>query len=137
MTLIRVAPSDDSSGEQLEAEGLNSLRGAEEPLGVASICVALNFNCFVLPPLVLRLPQVRLHFGLKGLESLAYGNGGWIILPLDVRLVLGMEGVFDLLVVFVEPVYMASGLGAKDLSCSLGDRVFKGRPFRRAAVGSH
>lgn len=67
---------------------------------------------------------------------MAFENGGWIILPLDVRLVLGMEGVFDLLVIFVKPIYMASGLGAKDLFCSVGDRVFKGRPFRRAAFGS-
>ena len=56
--------------------GPNSLQGAEELIGVVSVCVALNFSCFVLPPLVLHLPQVRLHFGLEGIELFVFGNGG-------------------------------------------------------------
>ena len=56
--------------------GPNSLQGAEELIGVVSVCVALNFCCFVLPPLVLHLPQVRLHFGLEGIELFVFGNGG-------------------------------------------------------------
>ena len=63
-SLIRVAPSDDSSGEQLDVKGPNTVLRELKNFLVLSVCVALNFSCFVLPPLVLHLPQDRLHFGL-------------------------------------------------------------------------
>ena len=79
------------------------------------IRVVLDFSCFFLPPLVLHQSKVGLDFCLEGLESLTLRNGGRVILPLDVRLVLGMEGFVDLLVIHVEPVFMRSGFCSKDL----------------------
>ena len=42
------------------------------------------------------------------------------------ELFLAWRASLIFLLFFVEPVYMASGLGAKVLFCSVGDRVVKG-----------
>ena len=73
---------------------------------------------------------------LEGLESLTLGDRGRVILPLDVRLVLGMEGFSDLLVILVEPVFMRSGFCSKDFLCSLGDGILEGGPFLGTGFGS-
>ena len=93
------------------------------------IRVVLDFSCFVLPPLVLHQSKIGLDFCLDGLESLTLGDRGRVILPLDVRLVLGKEGFSDLLVILVEPVFMRSGFWSKDFLCRLGDCVLDGKPF--------
>ena len=97
------------------------------------IRVVLDFSCFFLPPLVLHQSKVGLDFCLEGLESLTLGNGGRVILPLDVRLVLGMEGFVDLLVIHVEPVFMRSGFCSKDLWFRRSDHL---GAFHRALLGT-
>ena len=99
------------------------------------IRVVLDFSCFVLPQLVLHQSKIGLDFCLEGLESLTLGDRGRVILPLDVRLVLGIEGFSDLLVILVEPVFMRSGFCSKDFLCSLGDGILEGGPFLGTGFG--
>ena len=99
------------------------------------IRVVLDFSCFVLPQLVLPQSKIGLDFCLEGLESLTLGDRGRVILPLDVRLVLGIEGFSDLLVILVESVFMRSGFCSKDFLCSLGDCILEGGSFLGTGFG--
>ena len=99
------------------------------------ILVVLDFSCFVLPPLVLHQSKIGLEFCLEGLESLTLGDRGRVILPLNVRLVLGMEGFSDLLVILVELVFMRSGFCSRDFLCSLGDCILEGGSFLGTGFG--